>query len=140
MAKLSVVLLAMLLACALLLVTSQHRARKGFIELERAQAAARRHEVEWNQLRLEQTRLAKHSLVDAVARRDLKMQPVTPDRTLYMSAPASMARTPGAPAASPAPAAPAAEPLPAPGGPTSVAAAVAAAHAARSGQSVGGQR
>lgn len=140
MAKFNVVLLAMLLACALLLVTSQHRARKGFIELERAQAAARRHEVEWNQLRLEQTRLAKHSLIDAVARRDLKMLPVTPDRTLYLSAPESLARTPGAPAAPAAAPAPAPAPAPARHGPTSVAAAVVTAGAGPAGHAAGGAR
>jgi cell division protein FtsL len=133
MAKLNVVLLAMLLACSLLLVTSQHRARKGFIELERAQAAARRHEVEWNQLRLEQTRLAKHALIDAVARRDLRMQPVTPDRTLFLTAPESVARTPGKSEA------PAAVPTPAPTGATSVAA-VVPAPSGRGGPSTGGLR
>ena len=91
MAKLNVLLMTILLTCSLLLVTSQHRARKGFIDLERAQSTARRHEVEWKQLQLEQTRLAKHSLIDAAARRDLKMQPVTPDRTLYINATPSTA-------------------------------------------------
>ncbi|MEI7446185.1 MAG: cell division protein FtsL [Burkholderiales bacterium] len=88
MSKVNAVLIAILLTCALLLVTSQHRARKTFIELERAQSMARKHEIEWNQLQLEQTQLAKHSRIDAVARRDLKMQPVTPERTLYVTAPA----------------------------------------------------
>ncbi|MFM1989152.1 MAG: cell division protein FtsL [Pseudomonadota bacterium] len=90
MSKVNAVLIAVLMTCALLLVTSQHRARKAFIELERAQAMARKHEVEWNQLQLEQTQLAKHSRIDAVARRELKMQPVTPERTLYVNAPAGV--------------------------------------------------
>ena len=83
MTKVNAVLIAVLMTCALLLVTSQHRARKGFIELERAQAMARKHEVEWQQLQLEQTQLAKHSRIDAVARKELRMQPVTPERTLF---------------------------------------------------------
>jgi cell division protein FtsL len=86
-AKLNALLLAMLLLCALLLVTSQHRARKMFIDLQRAQAQARQLDIDWNRLVLEQTQLAKHALIDPVARRELKMQPVTPDRTLYLSAP-----------------------------------------------------
>ena len=89
MTKLNALLVALLMTCALLLVTSQHRARKAFIELERAQAMARKHEVEWNQLQLEQSHLARHSRIDAVARRDLKMEPVTPERTLYVESPAS---------------------------------------------------
>jgi cell division protein FtsL len=88
MAKVNAVLLAILLTCALLLVTSQHQARKSFIALERAQAMARKHEVEWNQLQLEQTQLAKHSRIDPVARRELRMQPVAPERTLYVVTPA----------------------------------------------------
>jgi len=85
MIKLNVLLASILITCSLLLVTSQHRARKGFNDLERAQALARKHEVDWKQLQLEQTRLAKHSLIDAAARRDLKMQPVSPERTLYLN-------------------------------------------------------
>ena len=100
MSKVNAVLIAILMTCALLLVTSQHRARKAFIELERAQSMSRKHEVEWNQLQLEQTQLAKHSRIDAVARRELKMLPVTPDRTLYVNAPAGS----GAAAAARAPA------------------------------------
>ncbi len=100
MAKLTALLIGMLLTCSLLLVTSQHRARKAFIELERAQAAARRHEVEWNRLQFEQTRLAKHSLIDAAARRDLRMLPVSPERTIYLGAPGPAVSAPAAPAAS----------------------------------------
>ena len=90
MLKVNTLLVSVLLTCALLLVTSQHRARKAFIDLERAESVARKHEVEWSRLQLEQSRLAKHSLIDAAARVDLKMQPVTPDRTLYLEAPASL--------------------------------------------------
>jgi len=100
MLKVNAVLVAMLLTCALLLVTSQHQARKVFIELERAQAAARRHDIQWNQLQLQQSQLAKHALIDAAARRELKMQPITPERTLYVNAPDPV----GDAAASPAPA------------------------------------
>ncbi len=95
MSKVNGVVVSVLLLCALLLVTSQHRARKAFIDLGRAQAAARKLDIEWNQLQLEQTRLAKHSVIDAVARRDLNMQPVAPNRTLYESLPAA-ARATGA--------------------------------------------
>lgn len=107
MTKVNAVLIAILLTCSLLLVTSQHRARKTFIELERAQSMARKHEIEWNQLQLEQTQLAKHSRIDAVARRDLKMQPVTPERTLYVTSPvgsgagAAAARAPTEPGPGP---------------------------------------
>lgn len=85
MARVNFLVGLLLLVAALSLVTSQHRARKLFIELERAQAASRQLEVEWGELRLEQSQLAKHSLIDASARRDLKMTAVAPTRTLYLS-------------------------------------------------------
>ncbi len=86
MGRLAILLLTMLLSCSLLLVTSQHRARKVFIELERAQSQSRMYDVRWNELELEQTRLARHALIDAVARRDLRMQPLTPERSIYLPA------------------------------------------------------
>jgi len=119
MAKFNAVLIAMLMTCALLLVTSQHQARKAFIELERAQAQARKHEVEWSHLQLEQTQLAKHSRIDTVARREIKMQPVVPERTLYVNAPAGTAeamapgRSPSAAAGAPQVPVRSAAPLPA---------------------------
>ena len=85
MAKFNAVLIAMLMTCALLLVTSQHQARKAFIELERAQAQARKHEVEWSHLQLEQTQLAKHSRIDTIARASLSMSVPGAARTQYLS-------------------------------------------------------
>jgi cell division protein FtsL len=87
MAKLNALLMLLLFGCALLLVTSEHRAKKLFIDLQRAQSQQRQLEVDWNRLLLEQAHLAKHSRIDPVARRDLKMQPVGPDRTLFVPAP-----------------------------------------------------
>lgn len=84
MVRTNILLAMVLLTCALGLVTSQHRARVLFVELERTQAQAARHEVRWNQLQLEQTALAKASLIDAKARRELAMQSITPERTLYL--------------------------------------------------------
>jgi cell division protein FtsL len=85
MARINALLLALLLGASLLLVTSEHRAKKLFIDLQRAQAQQRQLEVDWNRLLLEQTQLAKHSRVDPVARRELKMLPVGTDRTLFVA-------------------------------------------------------
>lgn len=83
--KVNAFLAAALVACALLVVNSQYQARRLFIELERAQAAARQLEIEWAQLQLDQSTLAKHSRIEANARRDLNMVPVTPERTQYLT-------------------------------------------------------
>ena len=83
--KVNVFLTAALVACALLVVNSQYQSRRLFIELEWAQATAKQIEIEWAQLQLDQSTLAKHARIEANARRDLNMIPVTPDRTQYLS-------------------------------------------------------
>ena len=80
----NILMSALLVACALGLVTSQYRARKLFVDVERAQAQAAQLEVGWNQLQVEQTALAKASLIDTKARRELTMQSVSADRTLHL--------------------------------------------------------
>lgn len=85
MTRLNLILAAMLLACALGLVTSQHKARKLFIDLEQANNQTQQLEVRWDQLQLDQTALGTTSLIDSKARRALAMQPATPQRTLYLA-------------------------------------------------------
>ncbi len=84
MTRANILMASLLVACALGLVTSQHRARKLFVDVERSQAQAAQLEVGWNQLQVEQTALAKASLIDAKARRELSMQSVSPERTLHL--------------------------------------------------------
>ena len=79
------VLTAVLLGCSLSLVNAQYQARRLFIELERAQAAARQLDVEWAQLQLDQSTLGKHARIEENARRTLKMVPLTANRTQYLS-------------------------------------------------------
>ena len=81
---LTTVLIALLVLSAMSLVTAQHRARKAFVEIERQKGETRQIEQQWSQLQLEQTAAAKHSYIEKVARTQLNMQPVTPDRTQYI--------------------------------------------------------
>lgn len=83
--RINFVLTVALVACALSVVNAQYQARRLFIELERAQAAARQLEIEWSQLQLDQSTLAKHARIEANARRDLGMVAVTPARTQYLT-------------------------------------------------------
>lgn len=73
MARINLILLALLTACALGLVTSQHKARKFFSELEREQERAKQLDVEWGQLQLEQSTWAMHARVEKIARDRLHM-------------------------------------------------------------------
>lgn len=83
--RINFILTIALVTCALFVVNAQYQARRLFIELERAQAAARQLEIEWSQLQLDQSTLAKHARIEANARRDLGMVPVTPARTQYLT-------------------------------------------------------
>ena len=81
MVRLNVLLLAVLIACALSLVTSRHQARKLFVELERSVAAGREFDTEYGQLQLEQSTWAMPQRVEKIARDELKMQVPGPGRT-----------------------------------------------------------
>jgi cell division protein FtsL len=80
MVRVSLLLLAVLIGCALALVTSQHRARKLYVELQKEQELARQLEVEWGQLQLEQSTWAMHARVEKIAANALGMRVPPPAR------------------------------------------------------------
>ena len=73
-ARLNLLLLLVLIVCALSVVTSQHKARKYFIELQTEKDKAQQMEVEWGQLQLEQSTLALPGRVEKIASQKLQMQ------------------------------------------------------------------
>ncbi|MDP3670334.1 MAG: cell division protein FtsL [Telluria sp.] len=83
--KINLVLLALLVACGLALVNSQYQARHLFIELERLQQRARQLDIDWAQLQLDQSTLGKNARIEQIARTDLDMAPLTPERTQYLT-------------------------------------------------------
>ena len=85
MARLSLVLLAVVIACALAVITSQHRARKLFSELEGAQDAARKLNEDWTRLQLEQGTWATNKRVESVAARRLGMRLPDPATTVVIT-------------------------------------------------------
>lgn len=84
--RLNLLVVTMLVLCALSLVTAQYQARQLFIELERSQSLARQLDIDWAQLQLDQSTLGKHARIEANARRDLGMVPLTPNRMQYLTA------------------------------------------------------
>lgn len=74
MTRISTLLFAVLVMCALGLVGSQHQARKLFVELQAEQDHTRALEIEFGQLQLEQSTWATHSRIESVASRELKMR------------------------------------------------------------------
>jgi cell division protein FtsL len=88
MVRLNLALLAILIGCALALVTSQHRARKLYVDLQKEQELAKQIEVEWGQLQLEQSTWAMHARVEKIAANALGMH-VPPPARIQVVPPAS---------------------------------------------------
>ncbi len=84
MNRATLTLLVLLLICALSLVAAQQRARKLFIAQERAQIEERKLNQEWLRLEYEQRNLSKSARIRDVARNQLRMVPISPERTLYL--------------------------------------------------------
>jgi len=73
-ARINVLLLILVIACALGVVTSQYKARKLFVELQQEKDRAQQMDVEWGQLQLEQGTLAMPARVEKLAGNQLQMQ------------------------------------------------------------------
>ncbi|BBB59074.1 hypothetical protein UNDYM_0783 [Undibacterium sp. YM2] len=82
----NIILAAALIACALSLINAQYQARRLFIELEREQSLSKQYELQWTQLKLDQSTYGKHARIEATAARELNMVAVTPERTQYLKA------------------------------------------------------
>ena len=74
MGRIAVILLVLVMLCAMGVVTSQHRARRFFNDLEVGQAAAKKLDEEFGQLQLEQSTWATHKRLEAVASKELGMR------------------------------------------------------------------
>ena len=74
MTRINLLLLFVTIACALGVVTSQHKARKLFVELQKEKDRAQQMEVEWGQLQLEQGTWAMPARVEKIAGTKLQMQ------------------------------------------------------------------
>jgi cell division protein FtsL len=72
-ARLNVLLLILVIACALGVVTSQHKARKLFVDLQYEKERAQQMDVEWGKLQLEQSTLVMPARVERLARQQLQM-------------------------------------------------------------------
>ncbi|HJQ62406.1 MAG TPA: cell division protein FtsL [Burkholderiales bacterium] len=86
MVRLNFVLFGVLIACALALVTAQHKARKLYVDLQNQQELAKRLEVEWGQLQLEQQTWATHGRVEQIATEKLNMRVPSPARVQLVPA------------------------------------------------------
>lgn len=95
MTRVNLMLFLALIACALGVVTSQHKARKLFVELQKEQERAKQLDVEWGQLQLEQSTWAMHARIEKMASRELHMRLPPPSR--IQPVPAAAPESAGAP-------------------------------------------
>jgi cell division protein FtsL len=84
MDRLNAVLLVLVIVCALSVITSQHKARKLFIELEGDQQAAKKLDEEFTQLQLEQGTWATNKRVESIASQRLGMRLPEPSTTVII--------------------------------------------------------
>ena len=80
MVRLNLSLLGIVLVCALSVVTSQHKARKLYVELQKEQELTKQLEIEWGQLQLEQSTWAMHARIEKIASGRLMMRVPPPSR------------------------------------------------------------
>ena len=85
MIRINFLLLLLVMACALGVITSQHQARKRFIEIENEHAAAKKIAEEWTQLQLEQSTWATHKRVAGIATAQLGMRLPDPASTTVLT-------------------------------------------------------
>lgn len=84
MGRLSIFFAVLLMLFAISLVTARYQSRQLFIVSERLAAHARELDTDWRRLQLERAEQARNARIDEIARQELKMQPTSPDRTLYL--------------------------------------------------------
>lgn len=87
MTRLSAILLGLVVVCALGVVTSQHKARKLFVELQKEQELAKRLDEEYGQLQLEQSTWAMPGRVEKLAAGRLGMHVPPANRIQVLSEP-----------------------------------------------------
>lgn len=95
---LALIAAVLLFACALGLVTAQHRTRTLFVDLERAQQEARQLDVDYERATIELARLAQPAAVERAALR-LGYRAADAGRTVFLNLPQASVTEPVAPGA-----------------------------------------
>lgn len=83
MTRLNILILAALIATGVAMVRVSHDSRRLYAALDKAQADARRLDVDFERLQAEAQSQATPSRVEAVARKELAMRTATPAVTAY---------------------------------------------------------
>jgi cell division protein FtsL len=95
MGRLCFLVAAVLMISAISLVTARYQARQLYVELDRSKTQALNFDIEWRQLQLDRAEQARNANVDKLAREQLKMTSIVPERTIYINQSASSAAARG---------------------------------------------
>ncbi len=96
MSRLNTLLLLVLIGCALSVVTSQHKARQFFIELQVEQESERKLDSEWRELQIESQTQGAGRRIEQKAARELGMGQPDAKKTVIVVLDGSAATTSGA--------------------------------------------
>ena len=88
MGRVCVLVAMVLMFSALSLVTARYQARQLYDQLDRYKDHSRLLEIQWRELQLDRAAESSNSKVDRLAREELKMIAIVPDRTVFVSQPA----------------------------------------------------
>jgi len=86
MMRLCLVLSVLLVLSAISLITARFQSRQLFMVMDRLGAQAHELEMDWRRLQLDRAELARNARIDQIARQNLGMRAITPQRTLYVDA------------------------------------------------------
>ena len=95
MGRLCMLVAGVLMISAISLVTARYQARQLYVELDRSKTQALDFDIEWRQLQLDRAEQARNANVDKLAREQLKMTSIVPERTIYINQSASSATARG---------------------------------------------
>ena len=85
MGRVCVLVAMVLMFSALSLVTARYQARQLYDQLDRYKENSRLLEIEWRRLQLDRAAESSNSKIDRLARDELKMTVIVPDRTVFVS-------------------------------------------------------
>jgi cell division protein FtsL len=89
MGRLCFLVASVLMISAISLVTARYQARQLYVELDRSKTQALNFDIEGRQLQLDRAEQARNANVDKLAREQLKMTSIVPERTIYINQSAS---------------------------------------------------
>jgi cell division protein FtsL len=78
-----------LMFSAISLVTARYQARQLYNQLDKYTTQAEDLDIDWRKHQLERAQASRNAHVDKVAREELRMNVIAPERTIYVSQPSA---------------------------------------------------